>query len=233
MLHTFIDESYGEDDYYVGGVIFTEQQLATLTSDLELLRKDISRTHGTPDDIEFHAHEIMQGKKSWSCFDGRAHESVMVCRKVVHAVVNCGARIHLQGVDVRKLNARYRYPDNPYRISLRHLLERVEGHCKRHDETSTVTADIVDDSGTAIAAIEGYVRQATPGYRPTKLLRIQQPIAYVDSCTSLGIQAADVVTYVLRRHREVTTAHPKALKASRQLFNAAKPNIDSIRKWEP
>ncbi|MBP1054419.1 DUF3800 domain-containing protein [Rhodococcus qingshengii] len=233
MLHTFIDESYGEDDYYVGGIIVTDVQFGALELELEQLREKLAARFCVPSDIEFHAHEIMHGKGSWSCLAGSVHESVMICRKVIHAVVNAGAHIHLQGVDVRKLNARYRYPDSPYAVCLRHLLERVEDRCKQLDERSTVTADILDESNTATRVIAGYSNRSTPGYRPTRLGRIEHPIQYVDSRTSIGVQAADVITYILRRYLEVKTAHPKALKTTGQLYNAIRPNLQTCRKWEP
>jgi hypothetical protein len=182
--------------------------------------------------VEFHAHRVMQAKDEWRCLKDQVHEAVWICRSVVHAVVNSGARIHIQGVDVARLHARYRYPASPYQICLRHVLERVHDHCELRSETSTVTADILDECDQAAAVIAGYARFKTPGYRPTLLDRIQ-PMRYVDSAGCLGVQAADVVTYIARRHFEETDAHLKAKKAARQLFNAMRPNVDSVRKWTP
>ncbi|GGK64637.1 DUF3800 domain-containing protein [Nocardia camponoti] len=218
MLHTFIDESYGKDHYYVGGIVFTADQVRTLENSLMDLKKAAALKFpelGDVDSLEFHAHRIMQGQNEWKPLLGRPHEGVWICRSIIHAVVNAGGRIHLQGVDVARLNALYRYPDTPYRVSLRHLLERVNEHCETAGMTTKVTADILDEHGEATAAIAGYVRRPTPGYRPTRLAMIEQPLTYVDSSSSLGVQAADVVTYVLRRHLEEKTAHPKAQKAAR------------------
>lgn len=231
-LHTFVDESYGEDDHYVGGLVLTPEQLSTLERDLGAFKQQVVTKFGLNANAELHGHEIMQGSGAWVCLSGQVHESVWICRRTIQIVVNSGALIHMQGVDKRRLNARYRYPDSPYRVSLRHLLERVHDECQRRGVRSTVTADILDESDTAAAAIAGFVRRPTPGFRPTKLCHIE-PMNYVDSSTSLGVQGADIVTYVLRRYLEVTDAHPKALKAARQLFNTAKPSIRTCRKWEP
>ncbi|MFD7045371.1 DUF3800 domain-containing protein [Rhodococcus jostii] len=233
MLHTFIDESYGEDDYYVGGIIVDDAQLAALSLELEQQKEKLAARFEVPVDVEFHAHEIMHGKGSWHASMGKCTNPSTSADRSFMQFVNAGADIHLQGVDVRRLNARYRYPDSPYAICLRHLLERVEDRCSRSGDRSTVTADILDESDTAAKVIAGYGTRRTPGYRPTRLGRIDHPIQYVDSRTSLGVQAADVVTYILRRHLEVTNAHPKAVKATRQLFNAAKPNLRICRKWAP
>lgn len=230
MLHTFVDESYGEDDYYVGGIILNGRQLAVLEASLLDLKRRVSERFGVPEDIELHAHEIMQCKRSWKCLKGVPHEQIYICKQVVEAVVASGAVIHLQGVNVRRLNARYRYPDSPYAVSLRHMLERVEDHCSRLNEKSEVILDILDESDTATAVIAGYVNRRTPGYRPTNLTSIVHPIQYADSRDHLGIQAADVVTYILRRHLEVQVAHPKAMKASKMLFDIVRPALRSNRK---
>jgi hypothetical protein len=231
-LHTFVDESYGEHDYYVGGIVVSTAQQAVLVSELQSFKRLLAEKFSVSGDIELHGHEIMHGQGSWLCLYGRVHESVWVCRRVLQIVVNSGARIHMQGVDVRRLNARYRYPDSPYRITLRHLLERVHDECVASGLRSSVTADILDESDAASAAIAGFVRRSTPGYRPTRLCHIE-PMSYVDSSRSLGVQAADIVAYILRRRLEVRNAHPKALKAARQLFNTAQPNIRSCRRWYP
>ncbi|MEF9456030.1 DUF3800 domain-containing protein [Mycobacteroides abscessus] len=207
-------------------------ELEKLERELTEFKVILARKFGVGPDIELHAHEIMHGLDTWACLEGRVHESVWICRRTIQMVVNCGARIHMQGVDVRRLNARYRYPDSPYRVCLRHLLERVHDECTRGRVRSAVTADILDESGAAMAAIAGFVGRPTPGYRPTRLCHIE-PMNYVDSTTSLGVQAADVVTYILRRYLEVTDAHPRALKAARQLYNTALPNIKQCRKWAP
>ena len=231
-LHTFVDESYGRDDYYVGGFVVTTEQLQQAIVSLAQLKADLAQKYGVPVGQEIHAHEIMQGKGGWSSLRGQTHESVWICREVLRIVAASGARVHLQGVDVRRLNARYRYPDSPYRICLRHLLERVHDECAFRSSRSTVTADILDESGAAIAAINGYMQSPTPGYRATRLCHID-PVHYADSATNLGIQLADVVAYVLRRHREVTRAHPAALRASRQLAAVLDPNLKTYRKWLP
>lgn len=231
-LHTFIDESYGPDDYYVGGIVCTTGQYAALSQALLNLRTEIVTKFKLDAEPELHAHEIMQGKGQWEFLRGQVHESVWIGRKVLSVVAASGCDIHFQGVDVRRLNARYRYPDSPYRVCLRHLLERVHDRCVRDSSRSSVTADILDESGAAQAAIDGYSQNPTPGYRPTRLCHID-PMNYVASDTSLGVQAADFVAYSLRRYTEVKRAHPKALRASKQMFDTVRYNIRSNRKWAP
>ncbi|AMN72853.1 hypothetical protein BFF98_08080 [Corynebacterium pseudotuberculosis] len=61
----------------------------------------------------------------------------------MHAIQNSGARVYLEGVDVKRLNARYKYPDSPHEIALRHTLERVNEYCAIAGQMCKVIADTV------------------------------------------------------------------------------------------
>lgn len=163
--------------------------------------------------------------------DGQLHEAVGVYRRFLRAVVDSGAVVLLEGVDVRRLRARYRYPDPPYEVALRHLLERVDTMARAAHEDCTVTADLIDRHADFAEAIEGYTRVGTPGFRPSRLERIVGP-QWVDSASEVGVQTADMVAYILRRHREVRSS-PKAERATRPLVNQLCPAIRSERRWVP
>ncbi|CAN5589235.1 hypothetical protein BH23ACT6_BH23ACT6_26130 [soil metagenome] len=116
---------------------------------------------------------------------------------------------------MRRLNTRYRYLDSPYEISLRHLLERVDGWCARWGVNCRVTADLIEWQADFTEATEGYTRVGTPGFRPSRLERIFGP-QWVDSRKQTGVQAADMVAYILRRHREIAGS-VRAQRATRSL----------------
>lgn len=48
-------------------------------------------------DVEFHAHDIMQGRKSWGCFRGQVHEAVVLYRAAARAVRESGALLTIEG----------------------------------------------------------------------------------------------------------------------------------------
>lgn len=230
-LQLFVDESYGADDYYVAGVLVTDTQYRTLALGLDRVREHAIAKFGVPADVEFHAHRLMQAQDDWSVMQGQLHEAVALYRNVLRAIVNAKAQVLLEGVDVRRLRARYRYPDSPYEVALRHLLERIDARCAQTDATCRVTADLIDRQDDFAEAIAGYTRVGTPGFRPSRLERIHTP-EWVDSRDEPGVQAADMVAYILRRHREVTGS-PKAQRATRSLIHALHPAIRYERKWIP
>lgn len=230
-FRAFIDESYGKDDYYVGAVLMSDAQYATLVQRLTAIRLRVHHDFGVPTDIEFHAHRLMQAQAPWTCMQGQLHEAVAIYRAVLRTVVDAGAVVMLEGVDVPRLRARYRYPDPPYEAALRHLLEHIDRWVASRGATCGVVADLIDRHNDFAEAIAGYTRVGTPGFRPSRLERIEGPV-WVDSESELGVQAADMVTYILRRHREVVGA-PKAMRATRSLRHQIAPAVKHERKWMP
>lgn len=230
-FRAFIDESYGKDDYYVGAVLVSQAQYPVLVQGLAAVQLRAHQDFGVPPDTELHAHRLMQAQPPWTCMQGQLHEAVAVYRAVLRAVVDAGAVVLLEGVDVPRLQARYRYPDPPYEVALRHLLERIDRRMGSGDSTCRVIADLIDRHQDFAEAIAGYTRVGTPGFRPSRLERIEGPV-WVDSESELGVQAADMVTYILRRHREVVGA-PKAMRATRSLRHQIAPAVKHERKWVP
>ncbi|KAA0917009.1 DUF3800 domain-containing protein [Dietzia sp. ANT_WB102] len=234
-ITTFIDESYRDGHYYVGAVVCADENLKALTESFSALRDECRSKYGIEEawSVEFHAHDMMQGRKDWAPIRRQTSEAVWVYREALRALVASGSLVFIEGVDVDRLNARYSSPHAPYEVALRHLLERINERCKPAAKTTTVLCDMIDRREEFREAIKGYSRVGTPGYRPSKLECIDQPIQFVDSRDHDGVQAADLSVYLYRRDREETESHPKARKATRRLMNVMRPALAYDRKWVP
>ncbi|MHC9696730.1 hypothetical protein ACQXZ6_05900 [Corynebacterium diphtheriae] len=123
----------------------------------------------------------MNGLDDWADLAGKFGSSFSIYQKVMHAIQNSGARVYLEGVDVNRLNARYRYPDNPHEVTLRHLLERVNEYCAQQGEKYKIIADTVPQEDAFNAAIQMFTRLETPGYRAQQLYCVEGDIEFVDS----------------------------------------------------
>lgn len=235
VLYAFLDESYQRDHYYVGGVLATSEQLAVLENTLEDWRSEVLvPKYGVDLDCEFHGHRLMQGRDPWQCMHGKVHEAVWVYREFFKRVVASGVFVYMEGVDVARLNARYKYPDPPYEVALRHLLEKVNLQANVLGDDVYVVADNIEDKALYAAAIEGYTRTGTPGYKSSTLKRIQLPIQFRDSHTEMGLQAADMVVYLMRRYLEPEPGQSsRAKKGARSLYGTLAPAVVSCRKWYP
>lgn len=233
QIRLFIDESYGDDHYYVAGVLADEHVLADLTRRLDALAEDLADRYGLTAPVEFHAHEIMSATGAWKPLKSDVGTRIAILRKALLETAESGVKIFIEGVDVKRLRARYRYPDSPYEVSLRHLLERVDLRCATYGHTCTVEADMISKQSDFVEAIEGYQRTRTPGYRPSKLERIVSPITYIDSKTSRGIQAADMAVYIHRRHHEHIGGSANARRATARMAKIVERATCHARKWIP
>lgn len=145
MLIAYVDESYTRDRYYMGAAI-AEQEIWDLVDErLDDIRRVNHQLHQTPVNIEFHGHPLMGGKGDWSPMRGRHREAATIYRRALGAAASLGVEFLFRGVDVARLNARYRYPYPPHEIVLQDLLERIDDHCRkiRSAEECIVVADQV------------------------------------------------------------------------------------------
>lgn len=233
MYQLFVDESYQKDHYYVAGVLVSEKQSDTLVARLDELAEGVRQRNSWPASPEFHGHALMNGLDDWKSLSANFGARVTIYQKVLHAIQNSGARVYLEGVDVNRLNARYKYPDTPHEVVLRHMLERVNEHCAREGEMCKVIADIVPQQDNFNEAIQGFTRVSTPGYRSQRLLCVEGDIQFVDSRESRGVQAADMSVYILRRYREESSASTAARRANKRLVKALGSALVYQRKWLP
>ncbi|MCQ9344157.1 DUF3800 domain-containing protein [Corynebacterium kozikiae] len=233
MYQLFVDESYQKDHYYVAGVLVDEKQCETLLTRLDVLADGLRERNGWLTSPEFHGHALMNGLDDWKSLNGNFGARVSIYQKVLHAIQNSGARVYLEGVDVNRLNARYKYPDSPHEVALRHTLERVNEYCALKGKMRKVIADMVPQQDDFNEAIQRFTRVGTPGNRSQKLLCIDGDIQFVDSRESRGVQAADMCAYVLRRHREETYASKPIRRTTTRLRNALGPALVHERKWLP
>jgi hypothetical protein len=139
----------------------------------------------------------------------------------------------IDGVDVARLNARYRYPDPPHRVTLRYLLEAVDRHAVRSGERVTVIADEVPDQEDHGRRAADYQMAGTGGYRSSKLATIDMPITFGASHESPGLQAADLLAYLFRRHDAHAETDPRAEKAVNELWDTLRPIWRNVRRWDP
>lgn len=232
-LRLFVDESYHKDHYYIAGILADDRAESELNRRLNGFAASLAEELGLESLPEFHAHELMNAQGDWISLEKDASKRIAILRRLAIEVAESGALAIVEGVDVDRLNARYKYPDSPYEIALRHMLERVDDRCNRRGNDCQVYADMIDRKEDFVEAIAGYTRVGTPGYRSSKLTRIEQPINYIDSKDNYGIQAADLVAYVVRRDREHKTGSKSAIRANRRIRKILDPIIWHERKWIP
>lgn len=221
VLHAYVDESYDSSFYFIAAAIAPEEVWDDVDSDLEAIRRRTADEHATPRDAEFHGYELMGGRGDWKALRGKHREAAGIYRACLLAAKDRGVTFILRGVDVHRLNARYRYPDQPHTVVLSHLLERVNEfaryvypHETEHNKV-LVVADEIATQKDHLAQFEAYQERGTNGYRSSKLERIAAPIYFESSRAMSGLQVADLAAYLHRRRSTVEerTAAGRAAQA--------------------
>lgn len=237
MLIAYVDESYNQDFYFIGAAITTQEKWEQLEEGYAALRTQIAADHGVPADVEFHGHELMGGAGEWSPLRGKHREAAGIYASALRIARDVEVRYLFRGVDVNRLNARYRYPDQPHKVVLQHLLERVNAY-RRHyffsdTEEVIVVADEIATQEEHRRQFESYQLLGTPGYRSSKLDLISSPIQFASSKNAVGLQAVDLAVYLRRRRHTVTETHPKSAATMTRLSGLVEVSTSHDWIWTP
>ena len=235
VLIAYVDESYDRDHYYIGAAIASMDQWEDHAHRLGDVRQRTAEEHGTPVTIEFHAHELMGGSGAWASFRGRHREAAGISVAALRAAREAGVRYVFRGVDVGRLNARYRYPRPPHAVVLGHLLERIDEYTVRTGQTdpTIVVADEIGTQDDHQRAFAGYQANGTEGCRSSKLEHLSAPINFASSAGSDGLQAVDLAVYVHFRRERVQNAHPAARRTLERQWREIEPAVEHVWEWLP
>lgn len=235
VLIAYVDESYDQELYYVGAAIADYDQWEQLTQHYEDIGRRTAEQHGTEPAAEFHGHEIMGGAGPWAPLRGKHREAAGLYTAVLRAAQHAGVHYLFEGVDVRRLNARYRYPEQPHTVVFRHLLEQIDDYTARHGEgeQAIVVSDEIATSADHQHQFGAYQDLGTGGYRPSRLKHISAPINFADSRHTPGLQAVDMAVYIYHRAQAVHDQHPRAQAVTDKLAGLIYQDTDRQRTWIP
>ncbi|KQQ52096.1 DUF3800 domain-containing protein [Plantibacter sp. Leaf314] len=229
MLYAFLDESYTADRYYVGAIIVEESNLRALGAALADGRT-YAQGFGVMDPkIEYHAHKIMSAQDGWEALGKNTRAKLAIYRDVLRRIAALPVKMVIRGVDVNRLNQRYRYPYPPHRITLAHALEAIDEYAESVGDVVTVIADEIQGQAVHIAQAARYQSTGTGGYLSRKLLQIQMPIVFGVSAQSPGVQCADLYRR-LDAHQET---RPQTRRAVEDMWEILRPLQHKVRRWDP
>jgi hypothetical protein len=179
-----------------------------------------------PADMEFHGHEIWNGRGHWS---GMHPDGLIAAYEAAIALLDvCEVALAHASIDKAKLNARYggAADGHAYRLALQFLLEKVDrgfGSARK-----ILVADEAKEEQFRAIKMVADMQQWGGGEVPgTTLTTIIDSLHFVSSHASPGVQVADLVAYILQR-RLRTEHHPNAQAAMDRL--STKVN-EHVRTW--
>lgn len=233
VLYAFVDESYTSDRYYVSALVVDEQELGAIAAGVASAKR-YAEGFGIVAGAELHGYEIMSGEGAWEPIRGQHRAAAAIYGRALAEIAAVrGARLFIQGVDVARLNARYRYPEPPHLVALRHVLEDVDRYASACRQGVIVIEDEVPDQADHAHKVAGYQRLTTGGYKPRDLRRIEMPIRFGSSAESPGLQASDLAVYLHRRIDAHVDADSRAAAAADRLWTMLRPLRPVTRRWDP
>jgi hypothetical protein len=231
MLHAFIDESYTDKRYYQAALVIKEENLHHLREAM-LKASEYAQGFGISPGVEFHAHSLMSGQDGWEPVAQAARARIKIYSYTLALISNLPARIFIEGVDIPRLNARYRYPDSPHTVTLRHLFEEVNDFAGSENRRVHVTCDEIGDYKTHLRDFDFYKKTNTPGYKPNDL-QLLESLKFDDSRKHDGLQIADQIVYLYRRMGDHTETNPKTEIAISKMWESIRPIVKKHRRWDP
>lgn len=235
MLIAYVDESYDRDFYFIGAALATFEQWEIVSERFASIRARTALEHGTSTRIEFHGHELMGGTGPWACLRGRHREAAGISIAVLAAAADAGVQYVFRGVDVGRLNARFRYPRTPHAVVFGHLLEQIDRFAAAidPDEQAIVVADEIATQAEHQRAFAGYQEFGTTSDEPSRLAHISSPINFASSKLSDGLQAIDLAVYVHFRRQRVDNPHPAARRTLNRQWRLVAPAVVHDENWVP
>lgn len=233
MLYAFVDESYTADHFYLSAVVVREKNLNLLADAIRRAREYAVGFGVTEENIEFHGHSIMTGSDGWESIQGKFRAAEAIYRKALGELAQQPIRVFISGVDVTRLHARYSYPEPPYQVALKTLVETLNAFAASHGERLTIIADEVQDQALHAQRILTFQSNGTGGNWSSTLNSIEPPMLFASSQESPGIQSADLAVYLYRRIDAHLPADSRTHAAALELWETLRPTLHYVRRWDP
>lgn len=136
-----------KDIYYIAAAIGSAEAWEQVEGAFDAIKHTTAEAHGTPLNAELHGHEIMGGEGEWAPLRGKHREAAGVYLAALRQARAAGISYLFRGVDINRLNARYRYPEQPHTVVLGHLLERLDDYARQSREPDQVIV-VADEIAT-------------------------------------------------------------------------------------
>lgn len=232
MLTAYLDESYTDERYYVAAFIIDDADLPALDAARARMSAFIEG-FGVALDTELHAHSLMTGRDGFEPVARQVRARIRIYQQWMTELSALPARIVVRGVDVSRLNARYKYPDPPHQVALQHTLEAIDRCARQHGKQVRIVADIVPGQVAHAEDMVRYQRIGTPGYKSSTLTAVVPPLTFEDSARFPGLQAADAIAYIYRRLDAHTETDGRVGAAVERLWDTLSGLVYEVWRWDP
>lgn len=235
MRLVYLDESARDDRFYFFGALIADAAAVRhIEESIDKLGRLIATNVRAFDPhTEFHAVEMFQGKGRWESVPVRWR--IKACDVVAKILAASTARFVFRGVDLVAQRSRYARPFPAHLLALAHTLEDVHMRLGGMDEDGLglVLADEHHSAGNARRSLRSFKLEAVPGYTTRTLECIADTLYFGPSCDSRMLQAADIATYFLNRHRTIEERDPRSARVINKIVRNIRSVTVSEYIWRP
>jgi hypothetical protein len=231
----YVDESYNDAFHWVVALLVQADRVNQTQRVLREIVEDAADAFGISDEAELHGYDLFHGENDFQSLKAMPRARIAIYREVFNALVAADAWIIRRGVNKAGLVRRYTNPDSPHRVTMTHLIERVDGFCKGSRGANDLALLIADDhqeKNQLLRDLVVYQESGTWGYLAKKITQVVDTIHFVNSKTNPLIQGADLVAFMLLRSSH-TGGNPRSMAAVRGLTKIIHPRIHHAWCWHP
>ena len=231
MLFAYLDESFDDDRYWVAALVTRAAYVKQLAERLDAVTAWAAESWGTDPQAELHGYSILHGCDDWDGVGLRARMAVY--REAMKVIGESPLWLIIRGVNVPRLNARYRRPEHPHAVALRHTIERVDELSSGLRDHVLLVADEIDGQDGHQNALWRYTTVSTGGYRARQITQVVDTIHFVPSCESRPVQAVDLVAYLYRRMKSGCVTDTRARAFNTTLWSLVAQRVKHQWCWHP
>ncbi len=214
MLLAYLDESFSQGYYFMGGLILPPKVVPPVEKTINQLVQTIVNDHPLLSNsiLELHGSHIWNGKGAWKNIGERYRFAVMI--HAIEKICEHDVEIVFQGIDNKSHESKYHYPIPPRDLALKYLLEVIDRKIEKRETHGIVILDQTSDSrenARQRKMFKEFQNLSTGGRFPRNLDFIVDTLHFVPSMESCPIQAIDLLTYV--HYRRKVTRYPEKTEA--------------------
>ena len=222
----------------MGALLIKPENVRILEMALDQLMAVISSEHNSailPSE-EFHGTDLFSRKGIWREIAKGERYINSVLDRAFQVLSSIEFSILLQGVDKKRLEDRYSLPDDPHRLALKFLIEKIDRKLEDFDSFGII---ICDETGSALEkdTYRELLREiqvhGTGGPYARKIVRVVDTLHFVSSKKSRSIQAIDLITFLHRRISVHTHASDAESQFTRMLWDRVRDKVVYQRTWAP
>jgi hypothetical protein len=237
MWFAYVDESYNESRHWVVALLINHEKINEVSRALREIVEGASDDHGISDVAELHGYDVFHGEGSWEGMHAQVRARISVYRAVLEALVAADCWVILRGVSKPGLLMKYAHPFHPHRVTMTHLIERIDGFCKGargNDDYAVIVADEHHETQSELLRdLVVYQEHGTWGYLAKKIDRVVDTIHFVNSQTNPLVQGADMIVFLARRWKTHAETDPRSAKAVAELIEIIEPRVHHDHCWFP